>query len=350
VRGVITRAVAAIPETLDLVSGCLDLGGKMIFMKGPDCTDEIREARHSHADSYRLAAEHAYSLPETDHRRRLVVYERLIEPTPATADEPEAASQRVYSGHVKEVASASNPSFRLARDVLIGKGIRKHGRALIAGARIISEVLERFPDRAEAWITDAKGDPPPADSPDGLAWLRLEAPLYQELDVSGTHGPLLLARVPEMATWSDSEPWPDGCTLFIPFQDPENVGAVLRSAAAFGVARAVLLQEAAHPFHPKAARAAGPALFQVPLLLGPSIRSLQSSTVPLIPLHAEGSPLNSVPWPSSFGLLPGVEGPGLPDAFRNSPRARSIPIADDVESLNAATAVAVALYAWKHGA
>ena len=73
-----------------------------------------------------------------------------------------------------------------------------------------------------------------------------------------------------MSAWSDDEPWPDGCTLFVPFQDPENVGAVIRSAAAFGVARVVLLREAAHPFHPRSSRAAGPALFQVPLQVGPA--------------------------------------------------------------------------------
>ena len=83
-----------------------------------------------------------------------------------------------------------------------------------------------------------------------------------------------------MPDWSDDAPWPDGCTLFIPFQDPENVGAVIRSAAAFGVARVVLLKEAAHPFHPRSSRAAGSALFQVPLYQGPSIRNRSSRKPP----------------------------------------------------------------------
>ena len=56
VQGVITRAVASIPETLDRVAHCLEPGGRMIFMKGPDCQAEIVEARTTHAETFRLDA------------------------------------------------------------------------------------------------------------------------------------------------------------------------------------------------------------------------------------------------------------------------------------------------------
>jgi 16S rRNA (guanine527-N7)-methyltransferase len=149
-----------------------------------------------------------------------------------------------------------------------------------------------------------------------------------------------------MPEWSDEAPWPDGCSLFVPFQDPENVGAILRSAVAFGVARVVLLRECAHPFHPKSSRAAGPALFQTPLLRGPSIDDLASQRYPLIALSTEGPTIDGEPFPAAFGLVPGLEGPGLPVHLREGERRR-IPIEPGVESLNAATATAVALYAWR---
>src|SRR5207302_3102930 len=177
-------------------------------------------------------------------------------------------------------------------------------------------------------------------------WYRLADPLFRELDTAGTHSPLLLVEVPEITAWSDEAPWPEGCTLFVPFQDPENVGAVVRSAAAFGVARVVLLRESAHPFHPKAARAAGPALFQVALEQGPSIRDLASRHAPLIALATDGPELGEAPFPDRFGLVPGVEGPGLPPRLREGERRR-IAMAPGVESLNAATATAIALYAWR---
>ena len=51
-------------------------------------------------------------------------------------------------------------------------------------------------------------------------------------------------RKPILLPWSDKDHG-TGCTLFIPFQDPGNVGTVIRSAAAFGVSKVVLLKEAA---------------------------------------------------------------------------------------------------------
>ena len=339
VKGVITRAVASIPDTLTRVARCLETGGRMIFMKGPDCDQEIADARVSHASTFRIIADHAYQIPGTPHDRRLVVYERL-------EGEMEGEEQEaVYTGHIREVVSESNPSYKLAVDLLTGKGIRKHERALISGPRIIDEVLDRFPDRVEAWLTDSKGPAPP-ESEARPTWFRLADPLFKSLDHAGTRSPLLMVRVPEMAPWSAKGDWPDGCTLFVPFQDPENVGAVIRSAAAFGVRRVVLLREAAHPFHPKAARAAGTALFQVELEQGPSIQDLRSFSIPIIGLSADGPELNSAPFPDRFGLVAGVEGPGLPEHLRSGP-TRSIPMQSGVESLNAATATAIALYAWR---
>jgi len=253
------------------------------------------------------------------------------------------------TGEVREIASASNPGVRLVRELRSGRGIRKHGRALVAGSKIAAEVIARCPERVEAWITTTGGDGPPAPLAGRVVWWRLEASLFRELDLFGTRAPLLVVQAPDWPVWSPEAPWPLGCTLFLPFQDPENVGAALRSAAAFGAARAVLLKEAAHPLHPKAVRAAGPSVFELPILQGPSIEALEAGPVPIVPLGLAGPAIDAEPWPARFGLLPGLEGPGLPERWRRDPAIRRIPIAPGVESLNAAAAVAVALYEWGRG-
>ncbi len=247
-----------------------------------------------------------------------------------------------FAGVVREITSEANPTFQRFFDLLGGRGVRKHGEAILSGPRLCDEMLARFPDRVAGWLTDAKGAPPPAES---IVWYRFSDSLFKALDVVGTHSPLLVVKVPHFEPWSDDLPWPAGCTLFVPFQDPENVGAVIRSAAAFGVARVVLLREAAHPFHPRSSRAAGPALFQVPLFKGPALAGLHSARVPLIALDTTGPELFAAGFPDTFGLVVGVEGPGLPPSLRQGERRR-IAIEPGVESLNAAAAAAIALYVW----
>lgn len=347
IRGVITRAVAPISETLEAVAGSLEAGGRALFMKGPECGDEIEEARAAFGSSHRLVADHAYSIPGTSHRRRLVVYERRDAPTVVEVGAGASSRRSRFAGSAREVTSPSNPHFKQAQEALSGRGIRKHGRALIAGQRLVAEILAREPERAEAWLTDPDGEAPPEGAPAELAWLCLGRELFGELDVAGTRAPLLLIQVPPIPAWSDADPWPPGCTLFVPFQDPENVGACIRSAAAFGAARVVLLRESAHPFHPKAVRVAGPGLLNVPLLTGPPLAELATSVAPLIPLDSRGEELGRSGWPATFGLVAGLEGPGLPERLRSSPLTRRIPIMPGVESLNAATALAVALYDWR---
>ena len=339
-KGIITRAVATIPETLQRVASCLDSGGKMLFMKGPECDLEISSARLDRelADQFRLVADHSYKIPDTTHLRRLVVYERLE----SVAKETFESTDRPF---VQEISSASNARFRLIGECLTGKGIREHGLALISGAKQIAEVLARRREFVDSWIVNQNG---PLSSDSSLPCLRLSDALFERLDVAGTKSPLLLVRVPEMPVWSPDADWPEGCTLFVPFQDPENVGAVVRSAAAFGVSRIVFLKESAHPFHPKAARAAGSALFQTPLWRGPSLSELDPSRspVPLISLAMDGDDLDAEAFPNRFGLVVGLEGPGLTERLRNGLRRR-VPIAAEVESLNAAVAAAIALYSWK---
>lgn len=221
------------------------------------------------------------------------------------------------------------------------KEIRRQGLALVSGSRFISEIISAQPEVARGWVT-YDGQTPPLDV---AQWINLPKALFNELDQFGTDAPLLLVSVPEPPVFDPRAPWPEGCTLFLPFQNPENCGAAVRSAAAFGVARIVLLKEAAHPYLPKATRAAGPAVFQVPFLTGPSVENIDFGGMPYFSLSAEGCALPKADFPGKFALLPGVEGPGVPEKYRA--HALAIPMQPGVESLNAATATAVALYEWR---
>lgn len=78
VRGIITRALEPIPKTLARVRNCLSPGGKAIFMKGPQCEPEVKEAVESLNAEYALLRDFAYRIPHSTHRRRLIVFEKRM--------------------------------------------------------------------------------------------------------------------------------------------------------------------------------------------------------------------------------------------------------------------------------
>lgn len=337
VAGVITRAVEKMSETLVRIHGCLAPGGKVIFMKGPHCDAELENIRHKSRSNYDLVIDQSYVIARTSHRRRLLVFERLDQPHYFQ----KARAMKRYP--VQIIESEHNTRFKNLKKLLNSRGIKKAGRALVAGSKPIAEIMSRFPQSCEAWLSAGDRHPPPPDGPDNMSWFQLNPGLFNCLDVSGTHVPLLLLKFPEIRAWRPVDGFDEGCNLLIPFQDPENVGAVIRSAAAFGVKQVILLNECAHPFHPKSLRASGGSALSVGLKSGPSINELPAD-IPIMALSAEGSDIRSADFPRAFGLLIGIEGHGLPKVWRKA--AWRIPIEAGVESLNAAAATAIALYEW----
>jgi tRNA G18 (ribose-2'-O)-methylase SpoU len=248
---------------------------------------------------------------------------------------------------IKKISSRNNPTFRSLLKLLSGKGIKKQGLALMSGPKQVREVLQEFQEKCHG-ILFTEGMPLPAGIPaEDIRACQLVPELFRELDHFGTGSPILIISTEPLGPW-DQEQWPPGCTLFVPFQDPANVGAVVRSGAALGVAQIVLLREAAHPFHPRAMRVAGSCLFRIPMTRGPSVTELQEGPVPLITLSPRGMEITRYNFPETFGLVPGMEGPGLPPNLGKL-QSLSIPMEGNVESLNAAAATGIALYAWRSG-
>jgi 16S rRNA (guanine527-N7)-methyltransferase len=337
VAGVITRAVESSAETLGRVRDMLDTGGLVILMKGPGGEEEIAEALHLYGREFRLRNTIPYTLPGTTHHRRLLIFEK----TAPVGARPVLSGKR----EITEISSSSNPSFREWKSLFSGRAIRKTGHALVSGSKTIGELLRLKPDIILAWIDFPRSAEPPADLPSDVPGYRLSRELFHELDVHGTEYPLLLVRVPLPLPF-DISALPKGAVPFIAFQDPANVGAVIRSAAAFNARTIVMLREAANPYHPKSIRAAGTALFLVEFMEGPSIRDIGSAGIPIVALSVDGIDVSHFAFPERFALLPGVEGPGLPGELQTAEKV-CVPISPDVESLNAAAAVSIVLYEWR---
>jgi 16S rRNA (guanine527-N7)-methyltransferase len=81
VNGVITRAVEDARNTLGNVINCLQTGGSIYLMKGPNCEPEIEMALNQWGEFFELESNIHYDLPNSPHKRRLLVFKK-IKPSP----------------------------------------------------------------------------------------------------------------------------------------------------------------------------------------------------------------------------------------------------------------------------
>jgi TrmH family RNA methyltransferase len=124
--------------------------------------------------------------------------------------------------------------------------------------------------------------------------------------------------------------------------DPGNVGAIVRSAQAFGADCVALGPGCADPHSPKAVRASMGAIFFVSLARVQDVGELPRERVALL-ADAEQELRGGDGDAAALTLLVGAERDGLPaDVVAACERSARIPIAS--ESLNAAMAATVALY------
>jgi tRNA G18 (ribose-2'-O)-methylase SpoU len=136
--------------------------------------------------------------------------------------------------------------------------------------------------------------------------------------------------------------------------DVDNVGAMVRNAAAFGADALLLSPRAADPFYRKAIRVSMGTVFTLPIVRASrwpddllSLRSRHGLALVGTVLDQDATPLGEFRWPERVALLLGAEGPGLPAATKAvCDHLVTVPMArDKADSLNVATAGALFLHA-----
>lgn len=130
-------------------------------------------------------------------------------------------------------------------------------------------------------------------------------------------------------------------------QDPGNVGAIVRSAAAFGIAEVVLDRGCADPWSPRALRAGMGGHFRVALRLvadlAGELAGFGGRVVCASPRG--GQALRAADLSGRLGWLFGGEGQGVSERLaREAELTISIPMRAGAESLNVAASAAVCLY------
>ena len=136
-------------------------------------------------------------------------------------------------------------------------------------------------------------------------------------------------------------------------ENPTNVGAIFRSAAALGMDAILLTEGCADPLYRRAARVSMGGVFQIPWTYLPSLSILKEAGFKTAALALSDQSI-SIDDPTlmeeeRLAILLGNENNGLlPETIAQSDYVVKIPMSNDVDSLNVAAASAIAFWQLKH--
>lgn len=235
------------------------------------------------------------------------------------------------------ITSAANPRVKLVRKLESRRQREKLGLFACEGEDLVTAGLDAGLEPVEA-LVDAErsalverlagAEPVAPDVMAGLSTLPHPArviAVFRRADL-----PRALDAPVGLALWRVS--------------DPGNIGTLVRAAEALGPAYVLLSAGCADPTGPKAVRASAGSLFRVPLG-----RFADCEGIPRVALVPRGGvPLPELELPERAVFVLGAEREGLPEEIRAAAElSATIPQFGRVESLNVASAGAVALYEWR---
>ena len=222
---------------------------------------------------------------------------------------------------------------------------RRSGEVVVDGRRLIGDLARWGVPLLELYLA-AGDEPDPRVARVALSAWEVEATVFESLAPT-RHPQGLLAIVPEPA----GRPWPasSGVAVYLEgVQDPGNLGAIVRAAAALGAAAVLLSEGCSDPYHPAAVRGSAGGVFRIPVERGvaatDAVRRVRGRKGSVWAAAADGSPVGSWRPRRPTLLLLGAEGAGLARETLAAADGRvGIPLERDLDSLNVAVAAGILL-------
>ena len=244
-----------------------------------------------------------------------------------------------------DIGSKDNPTFKKLKHLLTSKGIKEEKSFFLMGKKIIQEFLQKpnLAFKIKNVVSFEGSELPILDSQ-----IKLKKELFNELDILGTHYPLVVLEHKDFNAFNFQEQ-PSGLEIISPLGDPKNLGALARSAVAFGASKLILTHDSCHPYLPHSIKASAGAILNVPIHLA----RIKMNQIPMIgtnvALDLAGQNIHEFKWSKNLRLLIGEEGPGIDLNSDQKKRIQFIiiPMSTQVESLNATVSASIAMWAWK---
>lgn len=239
-----------------------------------------------------------------------------------------------------------------------GKGRRQQGAFLIEGDKLLRDAIAAGVELREVLALPARSADVEEIVGDRPLTLLSTADAERLSDTRTPQGcfAVVADNVPAADAALKRLPSGDACTVVLldAVQDPGNVGALIRVAAAFDAALLICGPASADPTHPKVVRAATGAWFQIALArsadAATTLDTLQTDGFALLGSDAGAPPLDELgSVPPRRVVVFGSEGSGFSPSVAERLGTRiGVPIATSVESLNVAVAAGILLAGLQH--
>lgn len=174
-------------------------------------------------------------------------------------------------------------------------------------------------------------------------------PMHRGVLACGLKGDSTADAVRILRDLVEGDPLPSTLLMLSDLSNHDNVGACFRNAAAFGADAVLLDGQCCDPLYRKAIRVSSGSTLWLPFAHGGSgaemVQAAQEAgyTVWAMTPRADAAPLACLPVPDKLAILLGAEGPGLPGDLIAAAIPVRIPMSTGFDSINVATAGAVAL-------
>lgn len=213
------------------------------------------------------------------------------------------------------------------------------GEYVVEGAKSVREAIERGAETAAVAAT-VKGAALVSDLIREIEILSDEVFNSVSEEVS-PQGVLAIVKKPHTELFEIKEK----CVLLDGVSDPANVGAIIRSAAAFGF-NTVLIADGADAYSNKAVRASMGGIFRIKILSGTRSEMLEKVRVPLVVADMRGESIERAHVFGEYCLVIGNEAHGVSKEIKSRTNLTvSIPMQNGMESLNAAVSAGILMYA-----
>jgi tRNA G18 (ribose-2'-O)-methylase SpoU len=231
--------------------------------------------------------------------------------------------------------------------LFVAEGEKVVGRLLESRLAVVSVLMP------EKWFRHY--EPQLQARPEAIqAFLAPKKALEQLTGFTMYQGVLAVAKIPpalSLAALLERSPRPRLFVALDGLSSAENVGGVVRNSAALGAHGLLVGETSCSAFLRRAVRSSMGAVFRLPIVevnhLAGALRELRRAGVGCVAAHphAEGLRLSQAPLAADCCIVLGSEGEGLsPTVLAACETAAAIPMQNEVDSLNVASAAAAFLY------